>query len=302
MSAGRAGRLLAWLFLTVLLCGCGGEKTPAEPEYPWAAEDAEIRAAMGDPDFGRGVKLAVFDVEKGRYSYHGAYLPDDLRAADPGEIGAFVRYDSQSVMLQSAMDRRQGYWHEFNQPQDIAEIKGRTGVIIDDPLRDPEHRASTLDDYLRLYVPLMFRGDRQTRLLNALNAPQSGVKFTGGTKFVGYDESTGRYTMDRIPEALQAETLEETGYILSYHTDWEERTIEFGKKGPVDVRFEQFSARLIVAETGEELESFQLGATVPAVMTFVNGKAANQTVSAEEIKSKLKSIMYFQRGMEWPFD
>ena len=64
---------------------------------------------MQADDFAQGDKLAVITaVPDGfQYSFHGAWLPDDLRAQTPEEIGAFLHFSfykgqADSVELEEA--------------------------------------------------------------------------------------------------------------------------------------------------------------------------------------------------------
>ena len=64
---------------------------------PFAQEDAEIRAAMQDPSFGFGDKLAAHEPAFNTYSFHGVKIPEELRAQTADEIGAYISYHELDV-------------------------------------------------------------------------------------------------------------------------------------------------------------------------------------------------------------
>ena len=87
----RLRRALAFIISALIICSflsaCG------DPYKKLRKEDAQIRSAMENADFGHGDKFAVYDHVTQLYSFSAQKIPDELRAKKPEEIGAFIHYD-----------------------------------------------------------------------------------------------------------------------------------------------------------------------------------------------------------------
>lgn len=339
--------LTALTACALLLSGCSGAApapTPTPTPEPTPTpdpmkalleeEDAAIRAAMAEEGFGWGDKLAVWVEEDDQYSFHGAWLPDELRAETPEEIGAFLHLrgnegDVFSVVLYGAVPNL-GFGNEG--------VLGGEGSISADsrfycPLREVNGDTMvgdmTLSAFLEEYFPQLLeaqvqkdrsnkawareneireyndqRRENQKTLLETLNDPSRTVEFGGGTLFVGYDEETGEYTQERIPESLQASTMEEVGYILSYAGTWEIETKSYLLSGATskirtfDVPLERLMVRILDAATGKEIAFFRKDAYAP-LSVLTEAELGKQYASIDE--TALRNA-FLESGLEWPFE
>lgn len=182
-----------------------------------AEEDKLIRDAMKEDYFGGGDKLAVIvKSSKGggaQYSFHGAYLPEELRAETPQEIGGFVRYKISHSRYGDSIDR-------MSLEGGFSSVRGLTyretyGIYVDYEYSSLEfgddsesdsldvgaladnssEEAQMINKWLEEEVPPMLQDEKLLIQMVRLNDPTQTVEFGDGQSFVGYCEDTGEYTM-----------------------------------------------------------------------------------------------------------
>ena len=353
-------RRIALLLLAVLLlsgCGLAQDRSrptpaPAEPTPepspeptpdPLDLEDAMIRSAMEREDFGQGDKLAVYiegQGENGRYSFHGAYLPEELRAQTPEEIGGFLKYRTilrsyypkeglyfDGVELLGAYSyvnriKPSAYGLRLSANTDDNRIwesydSDRYGNIRMEWVNGSEilaiynikaYDTITLEKWLEKETPILLQRERLLADLVRLNEQPETAEFGGGNMLIGYDEDAGLYTMKRVVTDLQATSLEETGYILSYHSTWEAETAYYDvyeggrwvSITPYEVPVEVCHARILSAVNGQELVSFQARHAPASYSVDDNGIPRGQYMSSTGIWGEMKRA-FEEQGLDWPF-
>ena len=335
--------IAAALLCAMLLPGCGGsapapvptattapteEPTPEPLPTPDPAvleqmrrEDAAIRAAMENEEFGFGDKLALYDEKEDLYFFHGAWLPDGLRAGTLEEIGGFLGYcydlsvegmpEDVAAKLGSLvsdvclMEPNGKVWATAN-------IGGLLQEYVDGTTKAKYSSQGTrkeglLGDWIETVFPSMQDDYRKAvenqnkwqslnALLDSLNDPSQTVEFTDGRLFVGYDEDAGEYTMDRIPENLRSWDVDEVGFILSYRSVWGTEGAQYEKQGWVEVPVETFTARVLIASTGQTLDTFTISMHAP---TLLNMALIQQPVTSGYVEGKLRDV-FQAHGLEWP--
>ncbi len=291
-----------------------------------AAEDKLIREAMEKEGFGFGDKLAVYVDADDQYSFHGAWLPEELRAETPEEIGAFLYYELYGGQVSSVRVEGAG--------AEIPAYKYHLWAILDDnpPLEEVDgstalYEAGTLEEFLAEKVPLVLEqqaemlrdqeereqkklkeaqqkerldSSRQKQLLDLLNDPSQSPEFGNGAYFVGYNEDKGVYEMGRVPIALRTSFLEEVGYILSYSSSWTTKTGKY-TSGELEVELETFKGKILDADTGKVIGTFTKKATLPYVVTTRNGKADPQYIWESTILDNIRAA-FKGHHLDWPYE
>lgn len=335
--------LAAALAGALVLSGCGGsapaapaptaaptaeptaEPTPEPIPTPDPAvleqmrrEDAVIRAAMEDEDFGLGEKLAIYDEKEDLFFFHGAWLPDGLRAETPEEIGGFLFYHSVYTggMSQERAEKlgmlveSVGLADPAGSEKAVASVGGLLPEFIDasTKVKYSSGTESTLEEWLRLKFPPILKAAEENRakqlrvrarkeLLERLNDPAQTVEFSDGKLFVGYDEVAGVYTMDRVPEGFRAWSADEVGYIFSFRSTWGTESAQYKDLGWVNVPVETLVVRILVASDGQPLDVFSINMHAPA---YLNKDMMEQHVTSTDVLIKLQEL-YQKHKMEWPF-
>ncbi len=295
--------LTAAVLAALLLAGCGqeaGKEAENEAPDPLAVEDQLIREAMAAPGGLRGDKLAIYDKDLDRYSFNGGFIPDSLRAQTPEEIGAFVCYSgkpSAEVWLTGAFSGKTWY------RDTLAGIYLSTGsiseqVTAETSLNDFILNKKNIAGYMEYFTPNVLQEERWEQISADLNDSSGDYAFGDGQYFVGYNEDTGEYSMDRIPSNMRAASLEDIGYILSYFSTKTTKTEEYrslmdGTISERTVPLEVFHGRILVAATGENLGAFEKTAIAPGSIDASSDTLKTTDVSPDLIADELRSEFYY---------
>ena len=302
--------------LCLILLGAFGKTSPAlakngadsagqvkKTSNPLAEDDAAIRRAMKEDDFGLGEKLALYQRDTDWYSFDGAYLPESLRADVPEEIGAFVVYYEKTGAAEPAEN---GVWVCLQRAADGVELND--AQLLAYHLEDVDESTLVMTDMpTELGVWLRDQADRlqdgllQDRMLESLNRDGTATIPAGGKKLVGYDLDKETYTLERIPIAARAKTQEELGYIISYRIQLVPFSAEYKNSGSVSGMTEKMEATVIEAASGEELGSLSIGGKAPPAILITNGQTTDIEVNLghSEIEEEL-NWFWFQHGLKWP--
>lgn len=310
--------ILLLCLMLLMLCACGAadpaptwdpeldedtadDTLPTRIEPDLEAEDAEIRAAMAGENFGMGEKLAVYDEELDQYSYHGAYLPEKLRASAPEEIGAFVSYvpvvveqPEYGYLLRLRMAFAQNNVREiYVQALDLEELSDFT------QLGTPDIPTDHLGMWLENAMQIAAENRGHLLLLERLNRGET-LQSGGGTKLLCYDRDAGIYVDQYLipPQAAQSEA--EVGYILSFSSSWTEVSGEYEHLGKVTGRAELLDVEIVDAATGEVLDQTQLGGRAPLLIDYREGSEPgfSEPVSFSEVQEYLQNAGE-RLGLSW---
>ena len=252
----------------------------ASAETDLKQEDAEIKAAMKNDDFGYGDKLAFYDWTTDTYSYHGVSFPDYMVASSPEEIGAFISYHPADLdesgkvriatTLDFAFDREMSY--QFIRPERSVSITCYT----DDPLKryDSPYLYSTSQS-LEAAVWRFFGEARP--ILTYLHEIRNGLvpDAGGGNRMIGMNLDTGEYSFLYVPREMVAGNNEQLGFILEYTIREVPVEGEYQNAGVIHGTSELFTYTIRNILTGDEVASGTVGGTAPFVLLDYSGNPDN---------------------------
>ncbi len=307
------------------------DTTEQEPETTTQSlidsEDQIIRSAMEEDGFGLGDKLAAFIDEK--YTFNGAYIPDQFRAQSPEEIGGFLIYkvtssgcdlqllgaygyspDDPTAFETAYRSHVYGICHYGSSYESVSYANYSQGDLNDcrfsfstdnkNMMPDAEQR-NEMSEWLEAQIPLMLTFDRLLAEIDQLNIASennlSGTEFG----FIGYDENLPLYTQAKLPQCLQLIPVSDAKYTMSYRSSWDTDSKEYKHYGMLDVPVEVLEARILDNATGLELADFTVRAYAPRLLTIHNGEPEKQMVKKEDILEAIKKEL-LDLGEEWPLE
>ena len=180
-------------------------------------EDEAIRSALKKAGGLQGDKLAVYDVKTDRYSFTGAYLPDDLRAGTPEEIGAFLCLQESgtntvALWLKTASSIGKNS-SRYTAKCTLEMLDGQTELYIG----TNSVNRRTLTDYLERTTPKLLRLEKEDLIIRSAMKESGGLQ---GVKAAIYDvrEDLYSFTGAELPEEFRAGSPEEIGVFLCIDT------------------------------------------------------------------------------------
>lgn len=220
-----------------------------------------------------GHKLVEYNPEKERIDYTSSYIPDEMKAESPAEIGAFV-------LISKLGDG-------INAPIVVTLRRpGTTMVDFASKRFDGDYYFSDVGNWVAGEASAYFF-DRDYRML--LETEEQG----GGDKIVAYDQDLDRYSTSGIAEDLLAASPHETALIAKMTEGWTTGSQQyslfgFGVSGTrVDFDLQTITIELVDAETGELFSETTLCAEYP--MSVSQGTThASARVSFSQIDEWLR--------------
>jgi hypothetical protein len=171
-----------------------------------------------------------------------------------------------------------------------------------------DYVEKTLDEWLEMKLPEILQTERKIADLERINKDSDTVFSGNGNMLIGFDEDTGIYTMERIVSDMQADSLDDVGYIMSYRSTWitEKEWYQEFKPGEgstlryLEVPVEICHVRLLSAVTGQEIVSFETKRSPSSYSVDDAGIPKGERVSKAGIWIVMQDA-FEKNGVENPF-